>query len=131
AIANGFYYDFKFSEPISEEDLAKIEKEMQRIIDADLPMSQTYYKRKDAIKMLKDQEQNFKLELLEDIPDKDLSFYVTGEGEFIDMCRGPHIESTGKIGAIKLHSIAGAYWRGDEKEPMLTRIYGFAFKTKK
>ncbi|HRI06129.1 MAG TPA: threonine--tRNA ligase [Candidatus Dojkabacteria bacterium] len=131
AIDDGFYYDFEFAEPISEEDLERFEKEMKRIIDENLPMKQSFMKRKDAEKYLKEKDQKFKLELLKDIPDKEISFYITGDNQFVDMCRGPHVESTGKVGAVKLKSIAGAYWRGDEKRPMLTRIYGFAFDTKK
>ncbi|MBI2356480.1 threonine--tRNA ligase [Candidatus Dojkabacteria bacterium] len=130
AIEDGFYYDFEFSEPIYEEDLEKIEKEMKKIIDDNLPLTQSYMKRKDAEKYLKEKDQKYKLELLKDIPDKELSFFATGEDAFIDMCRGPHVQSTGRVGAIKLMSIAGAYWRGDEKKPMLTRIYGLAFKKK-
>ncbi|HVX93038.1 MAG TPA: threonine--tRNA ligase [Candidatus Dojkabacteria bacterium] len=129
AIDNGFYYDFEFKDPISEEDLEKIEKEMKRIIKADLPMKQEFVSREEAFAYFKEKGQPYKAELLEDIPDEQVSFYVTGDNEFRDMCRGPHVESTGKIGAIKLQSIAGAYWRGDEKKPMLSRIYGLAFET--
>lgn len=131
AIDDGFYYDFEFASPISDDDLEKIEKEMKRIIDENLPLTQSFMPRKEAEKYLKGKEQKFKLELLKDIPDKELSFYTTGENQFVDMCRGPHVASTGKIGAVKLMSIAGAYWRGDEKRPMLTRIYGLAFNNKK
>lgn len=131
AIEDGFYYDFEFSEQIYEEDLEKIEKEMNRIIEENLPMKQTYMDRKEAEKYLKGKDQRYKLDLLKDIPDKEVSFYITGENQFTDMCRGPHVEFTGKVGAIKLMSIAGAYWRGDEKRPMLTRIYGIGFKTRK
>lgn len=127
AIENGFYYDFEFSEPLTEEDLVKIEAEMKSIIEKDLPLTQELYSRKDALKYLQSKEQKYKVELFEDIPDKKLSFFTTGDEEFKDLCRGPHVESTGKVGAIKLQSIAGAYWKGDEKQPMLTRIYGLAF----
>ncbi|GAB4157754.1 MAG: threonine--tRNA ligase [Candidatus Dojkabacteria bacterium] len=130
AIENGFYYDFEFSEPITEEDLPKIEKEMQKIVDANLPLEQVKIKRDAVIERYEGLEQEYKLDLLNDIPDKEVSFYITGQDQFIDMCRGPHIDSTGGIGAFKLLSIAGAYWRGDEKRPMLTRIYGTAFNTK-
>ncbi|KKR06188.1 MAG: Threonine-tRNA ligase [candidate division WS6 bacterium GW2011_GWF2_39_15] len=131
AIDDGFYYDFQFNEPITDEDLQQIEKEMKRIIDANLPLTQSFMKRKQAEKFFKEKEQRFKIELLRDIPDKELSFFTTGENQFVDMCRGPHVESTGKVGAVKLMSLAGAYWRGNEKQPMLTRIYGLAFKTPK
>lgn len=131
AIDNGFYYDFEFISPIEEADLPRIEKEMKKIIKEDLPLTQKLLKRKEAQDLLEGKEQKYKLELLEDIPDKQISFYYSGKEDFVDLCRGPHVESTGKIGAIKLQSIAGAYWRGDEKQPMLTRIYGLAFETEK
>lgn len=129
AIDNGFYYDFDFSEPIEEKDLKKIEKEMRKIIKQSLPLTQVMMKRKDAEEYFKRTDQIYKLELLEDIEDKELSFYVTGENDFADLCRGPHIENTKDIGAIKLTKTAGAYWRGDETKKMLTRIYGTAFDT--
>ena len=129
AIDNGFYYDFDFSEPIEEKDLKKIEKEMRKIIKQSLPLTQVMMKRKDAEEYFKRTDQIYKLELLEDIEDKELSFYVTGENDFADLCRGPHVENTKDIGAIKLTKTAGAYWRGDETKKMLTRIYGTAFDT--
>ena len=130
AIDNGFYYDFEFSEPLEEEDLPKIEKEMKEIIKQDLPIKQIFMKRKEAQEYLQKTDQTYKLELLEQIPDKELSFYITGSNDFADLCRGPHIESTKEIGFVKLTKTAGAYWKGDEKEKMLTRIYGTAFETK-
>ena len=130
AIENGFYYDFEFSEPLAEEDLPKIEKEMKNIIKQDLPIVQTFMKRKEAVDYLTKTGQNYKLELLESIPDEELSFFITGDNDFADLCRGPHISSTKEIGSIKLLKTAGAYWRGDEKQKMLTRIYGTAFETK-
>jgi len=130
AIDNGFYYDFEFSEPISEDDLPAIEKEMKNIIKQDLPIVQVFMKRKEGVDYLTKTGQTYKLELLEDIPDEDLSFFITGENEFADLCRGPHIESTKQIGVVKLLKTAGAYWRGDENKKMLTRIYGTAFETK-
>ena len=129
AIENGYYYDFDFSEPIEEEDLKKIEKEMRKIIKQNLPITQVFMKRNDAEEYFNKTGQIYKLELLEEIEGKELSFYITGENEFADLCRGPHIESTGEIGAIKLTKTAGAYWRGDENKKMLTRIYGTAFET--
>jgi threonyl-tRNA synthetase len=130
AIDDGFYYDFEFSTPIEEEDLKKIEKEMKKIIKKNLLFQQVFMPREEAIKYLKAIDQDYKLELLEDIPDEELSFYTTGDNDFIDLCRGPHVESTKEIGSIKLLKTAGAYWRGDEKNKMLTRIYGTAFETK-
>lgn len=130
AIENGFYYDFDFTEPIEEEDLKQIEKEMNKIIKRKLPVKQSFMKRKDAIQYLKEIGQDYKLELIKDIPDEELSFYVTGEGEFVDLCRGPHVEDTGDIGPLKLIKTAGAYWKGNEANKMLTRIYGAAFETK-
>jgi len=130
AIDNGFYYDFEFSEPITEEDLPAIEKEMKNIIKQNLPIVQVFMKRKEGVDYLTKTGQTYKLELLEDIPDEDLSFFITGENEYADLCRGPHIETTREIGVVKLLKTAGAYWRGDEKKKMLTRIYGTAFETK-
>lgn len=129
AIDKGFYYDFELPRQLTPEDLPKIEKEMKKIIKKDLPMKQLFRSRDEAIEYLKKNNQTYKIDLLEDIPDKKLSFYVTGEDKFSDLCRGPHVDSTGKIGAIKLDRLAGAYWRGDENEPMLQRVYGLAFET--
>jgi len=129
AIENGFYYDFDFSEPITNEDLPKIEKEMRRIIKQGLPFTKIMMSREDAEQYLKKTGQTYKLELLNDLEGKEFSFYITGENEFADLCRGPHVENTKEIGAIKLTKTAGAYWRGDEKNKMLTRIYGTAFPT--
>ncbi|NLE31150.1 threonine--tRNA ligase [Candidatus Dojkabacteria bacterium] len=130
AIDNGFYYDFEFSQPIEEKDLKAIEIEMKKIIKRKLQIIQTFMKRKDAIKYFKDICQDYKLELLKGIPDKELSFFITGDHEFVDLCRGPHIQNTGEVGVIKLIKTAGAYWRGDETQKMLTRIYGACFETK-
>lgn len=129
AIENGFYYDFEFSSQLVPEDLKKIESEMKSIIEMDLPMNQIFLNRKKALEYLESKGQSYKVELLNDIPDAKLSFFVTGENSFMDLCRGPHMQSTKKVGAIKLQSIAGAYWRGKEEQPMLTRIYGLAFST--
>lgn len=129
AIENGFYYDFQFVKPITEEDLPKIEDEMRKIIKKDLPLIQSFHPREAFIERFQELDQKYKLDLIADIPDKKLSLFTTGNDEFLDLCRGPHIESTGGIGAIKLLSIAGAYWRGDEHNDMLTRIYGTAFNT--
>ncbi len=130
AIDNGFYYDFEFSQPLEEKDLKEIEKEMKKIQKRKLKITQTFMKRKDAIKYLKEIGQEYKLELLEDIPDKEVSFFVSGDSEFIDLCRGPHVEDTKDTGYIKLIKTAGAYWKGDENRKMLTRIYGACFEQK-
>ncbi len=129
AIENGFYYDFELSEPITNEELPKIEKEMRKIIKQGLPLHQITMSREDAEEYYKKTDQIYKLELLNDLEGKEFSFYITGENEFADLCRGPHIENTKDIGAIKLTKTAGAYWRGDEHNKMLTRIYGTAFPT--
>jgi threonyl-tRNA synthetase len=130
AIENGFYYDFEFSEPIEEEDLPKIQKEMKKIIKQKLPFKQIKMSRKEAQDYFKKTDQVYKLELLEELEGDEFSFYITGENEFADLCRGPHVENTKDIGAVKLTKTAGAYWKGDEKNKMLTRIYGTAFETR-
>ncbi len=128
-IDNGFYYDIEFKTPISRDDLVKIEKEMQAIIKSDLPIERFVYSKKDALKILKDFSEPYKVELVNDLPaGSTISFYK--QGAFMDLCRGPHLPSTGKIKAFKLTSITGAYWKGDEKNKMLTRIYGTAFEKK-
>lgn len=128
AIDNGFYYDFDVEEPFSPEDLVEIEKEMQKIIDADLPISREEVSREEAIARLKNQGEVYKVELIEEFTDPTVSFY--SQGEFTDLCRGPHLPSTGRIKAFKLMNVAGAYWRGDSARPMLQRIYGTAFPKK-
>lgn len=130
AIEDGFYYDFEFSSPIEEDDLKKIEKEMKRIKKKNLPFEQILMPRDEAIKYLKTIDQAYKLDLIEDIEDEEISFYTTGDNDFIDLCRGSHVENTKEIGPFKLLKTAGAYWRGDENEKMLTRIYGTVFPTK-
>ncbi len=130
AIDDGFYYDFEFNTPIEEDDLKKIEKEMKKIIKKDLPFEQVLMSREEAKKYLKTIDQEYKLDLLKDIEGEELSFYATGDNDFLDLCRGSHVESTKEIGAVKLLKTAGAYWRGDENNKMLTRIYGTAFENK-
>lgn len=128
-IENGFYYDFDFATPITQSDLSKIEDEMKKIIKSDLPIERFVLSKKEAIKLFKGFKENYKLELAEEIPDDDvISCYK--QGAFVDLCRGPHLPSTGKIKAFKLTSITGAYWRGNENNKMLTRIYGTAFAKK-
>ena len=129
AIANGFYYDFEFKTPISQEDFAKIEAEMTKIIKANFPIVKSTKTRAEAEKFLRQIKQPYKVELLGDIPeDEEISFYT--QGDFADLCSGPHLNSTGRIKAFKLTSLTGAYWRGNEKNKMLTRIYGTAFDKK-
>lgn len=131
AIDDGFYYDFEFAQPISDEDLKPIEDEMKKIIKRNLAFKQEFHDRSAVMARYESLEQVYKLDLLKDIADDPVSFYVTGDSEFIDLCRGPHVESTREIGAIKLLKVAGAYWRGEESNKMLTRIYGTAFENKK
>jgi threonyl-tRNA synthetase len=130
AIDNGFYYDFEFAEPIDESDLPNIEKEMKEIIKQKLDFNQIKMNRKEAVEYLSKTDQKYKLELLEELEEDEFSFYVTGDNEFADLCRGPHVKNTKEIGAVKLLNTAGAYWRGDEKKKMLTRIYGTSFETR-
>ena len=129
AIENGFYYDFEFKNPISNEDLSKIEKKMKEIIKKNITFKKENVTKSDLVTLLK--EQFYKLELINELLGKRLTIYKSGD--FIDLCKGPHIKSTKEIpiDAFKLTKIAGAYWRGSERNPMLTRIYGVAFKTKK
>ncbi|XOB42473.1 MAG: threonine--tRNA ligase [Candidatus Nealsonbacteria bacterium] len=129
AIESGFYFDFDYDKQINEKDFPKIEKEMQKIIKKDLPFKKEVLTVKEARKLFKGNP--YKQEWLDEIEKKKEKavIYRTGD-EFVDLCSGPHVKSTGKIGAFKLLSVAGAYWRGDEKNKMLTRIYGTAFKTK-
>ncbi len=128
-IENGFYYDIEFKTPISQADLAKIESEMKDIIKSDLPIERIEYGKRDAVKIFKNFSEPYKVELINDLPaGSAISCYK--QGDFMDLCRGPHLPSTGKIKAFKLTSITGAYWRGDEKNKMLTRIYGTAFAKK-
>ena len=127
AIENGFYYDFDAPEPFTTEDLKAIEKEMGRIIKQNLKLERFTLPRAEALELMKDEP--YKVELINDLPeDAELSFYK--QGDFTDLCAGPHVLSTGKVKAIKLTSVAGAYWRGSEKNKMLQRIYGTAFSTK-
>ncbi len=128
SIADGFYYDFEKKKPFTPEDLKRIEKRMTEIIKKGLPFKKKMLSRSLAQKLLKKNKEKFKLELLKGLKGKRISFYATGD--FIDLCKGPHIKSTKEIKAFKLTSIAGAYWRGRETNPMLQRIYGTAFFTK-
>ncbi|MDP8217249.1 MAG: threonine--tRNA ligase [Candidatus Theseobacter exili] len=129
AINDGFYYDFDLEKPFVPEDLDRIEVEMRKIIDKDSAFIRDEISKEEAIDLFQDMKEPYKLELLEEIPDKEVSIYKNDD--FTDLCRGPHLASTGKIQAFKLLSIAGAYWRGDEKNKMLSRIYGTAFLDEK
>lgn len=129
AIENGFYYDFETEEPFTTEDLGKIQKEMEKIINENLPIVRSELSRAEAIKLFADKGEDYKVELINDLPeDAIISLYT--QGEFVDLCAGPHVASTGKVKTVKLQSIAGAYWRGDEKRKMLQRVYGTAFEKK-
>ncbi|MDR1889825.1 MAG: threonine--tRNA ligase [Zoogloeaceae bacterium] len=128
-IENGFYYDFAYKRPFTPEDLAAIEKRMGELAKRDIPVSREVWKRDDAVKFFLEQGEKYKAELIAAIPaEQDISLYR--EGDFIDLCRGPHVPSTGKLKAFKLMKVAGAYWRGDSKNEMLQRIYGTAWAKK-
>jgi len=125
AIREGFYYDFDFDQSFSPEDFPRIEGKMKEIIDRDLPLIRKTVSREEALRLFQERGEPYKRELIEDLPDSEVTLYQ--QGDFIDLCRGPHLSSTGKIRAFKLTSVAGAYWRGDERNKMLQRIYGTAF----
>lgn len=125
SIENGFYYDFDYEPGFTEEDLPKIEAKMKELASQDIPIEKKVVKKDEAIEMFREMGETYKVELLEAIDDPEVNTYT--QGSFTDLCRGPHLPSTGKIKAFKLLSLAGAYWRGDEKNKMLTRIYGTAF----
>lgn len=126
AIENGFYYDIDMEHRITDQDLLKIQKEMKKIIQANYPIEKFELPRDEAIEFERKAGEDYKVELIEDLPeDEVISFYK--QGDFVDLCAGPHMESTGQVKAIKLTSVAGAYWRGDEHNKMLQRIYGTSF----
>ena len=129
AIDKGFYYDFDMEHALTPEDLTKIEQEMSRIVKENLPIEKSVMGRAEAIAFFKERGEDYKVELIEDLPE-DAVISCYSQGDFIDLCAGPHVASTGKVKAFKLQSIAGAYWRGDEKNKMLQRIYGTAFEKK-
>ena len=129
SIAEGFYYDVDSDTPLTADDLEKIEKEMKKIVKEDLAITRFTKSREDAIAYFKEKNEPYKVELIEDLPeDAEISFYQ--QGEFVDLCAGPHLMSTKPVKAFKLTSLAGAYWRGSEKNKMLTRIYGTSFTKK-
>ncbi len=129
AIETGFYYDFDLEHPFSVEDLARIEQEMLKIKEENFPFIRKEIPRSEAIQIFEEMKEPFKVEILKGIQDDKVSLYE--QGEFLDLCRGPHLKSTGKLKAFKLLSVAGAYWRGNEKNKMLQRIYGTAFPSQK
>ncbi len=129
SIANGFYYDFDAPRPFTQDDLASIEKEMQAIIAADVPFERSVMGKAEAVELFRSKGESYKVEIIEGIEADTVSLYRCGD--FLDLCRGPHIPSTSRVKAFKLLSVAGAYWRGDEKNAMLSRIYGTAFADEK
>jgi len=126
-IEDGFFYDIEVAGRITDDDLARIEERMREIADRDLPIEREQVSKAQAERLYADNP--YKLEIIEDLEDGDI--YVYRQGEFYDLCRGPHVPSTGKLGVFKLRNVAGAYWRGDEKNPMLTRVYGTAWPTER
>ena len=128
AIKDGFYYDFDTDKPFTDEDLPKIEVEMKKIIKENIPVIRKIMTKKDAIEYFKKNNEPYKVEIIEDIDADTVSFYE--QGDFIDLCRGPHVPSTGYLKSYKLMSVAGSYWRGDSNNKMLSRIYGTAFESK-
>ena len=126
SIDEGFYYDFDVEKNFTDEDKAKIEEEMKKIIKEDLPIEKFVLPREDAIRLMEEKDEPYKVELIKDLPEgEEISFYK--QGEFTDLCAGPHLMSTGKVKAVKILSSSGAYWRGDEKNKMLQRIYAISF----
>ncbi len=126
AIKDGFYYDFEFSFPFTTEHLADVEKEMKKIVKEALPLERSAVSREEALKLMEDRGEPYKVELIEELPEgEEISLYM--QGEFVDLCAGPHVSNTSVVKAFKLQSVAGAYWHGDEHNQMLTRIYGTSF----
>jgi len=128
-IENGFYYDFEFTKPLTDETLTQLEQTIQELIKQDLTVEQSEVNRTKAIELFEKNHQPYKAELVHGLTDEKVGFYTIGK--FADLCKGPHVKTTGEIKALKLLTIAGAYWRGSENNPMLTRIYGTAFESKK
>lgn len=131
SIEDGFYYDFDYSETFTLENLEKIEKKMAAIVAADLPFVRRDVSREEAVELFRKKGESYKVELLNDLPAEVKNVSLYSQGDYVDLCRGPHIPSTGMIKAFKLMNVAGAYWRGDEKNKMLQRIYGTGFATEK
>ncbi len=129
AIDDGFYYDFEFETPITNSDLNALESEMKKIIKENISLERVELPRAEAIKLMQEKDEPYKVELIEDLPE-DAIISIYKQGDFVDLCAGPHLQSTGKLKAVKLQYTAGAYWRGNENNKMLTRIYGTAFPKK-
>ena len=129
AIKNGFYYDFEFSSPITQDDFSKIEKEMEAIIKADLPLEKQIVSKAQALAMMRSFGEDYKIEIIKELPTK-AQITIYKQGDFVDLCTGPHLLNTGRVKFFKLTQLTGAYWRGNEKNKMLTRIYGTAFEKK-
>ena len=126
AIENGFYYDFKVEKPLTEEDINKIEEEMKKIVKEDLLLERSVLSREDAIKLMQEKDEPYKVQLIEELPEgEEISFFK--QGEFIDLCAGPHINRTGKVKAVKLLSTSAAYWKGNQENDSMQRIYGVSF----
>lgn len=126
AIENGFYYDFKVEKPLTEEDINKIEEEMKKIVKEDLSLERSTLSREEAIKLMKEKDEPYKVQLIEELPEgEEISFFK--QGEFIDLCAGPHINRTGKVKALKLLSTSAAYWKGNQENDSMQRIYGVSF----
>ena len=125
SISSGFYYDFRMKTPLSEADFSKIESKMKSIVEADQPFIRRVLSKDEALTLFQEKGESFKLELIEDIPEEKVTVYENGN--FVDLCRGPHVPSTGSIKHFQLLSVAGAYWRGDERNPVMQRIYGVAY----
>ncbi len=129
AVETGFYYDFDYERPFTPKDLERIEAKMAEIIARDEPFKREEVSKEEAIRLFEEMGENYKVEIIDGIPDNKVSLYRTGN-IFVDLCRGPHIPSSGKVKAVKLLSVAGAYWRGDERNPMLQRIYGVSYPSR-
>ncbi len=127
AIENGFYYDFDYEKSFTPEDLERIEQRMRELVRMDIPVHRRVMQKAEALEFFRKRGEPYKVELIEEMGDQEVSLYE--QGDFVDLCRGPHVPSTGRIRAFKLTKVAGAYWRGDERNPMLQRIYGTAFST--
>lgn len=125
AIPDGFYYDFEVVRPFSEADLVRIEKRMKKLAEQRIPVMHRWFDRQEALEMFRQRKEDYKVEIIEGLPDEKISVYQ--QGDFVDLCRGPHLADTSQIKAVKLLSVAGAYWRGDERNTMLSRIYGVSF----
>ena len=131
SIEDGFYYDFARAEPFTPEDLVAIEKRMEEIVKRDLPIVREVWEREDAMRVFAELGETYKVQIIDEVIPKGEELSIYRQGEWFDLCRGPHMTSTGKVGtAFKLMKVAGAYWRGDSNNPMLTRIYGTAWATK-